>query len=93
MVSMTGMLPREQAMEGDQRKAEDSEIYEATAGWDSYVSALVAEKRDASAENTAVAAGEPAPPERRRKPRDRAPSRRRSLLLSGKVDEPSTSES
>jgi len=27
-------------MEGDQKKSEDNEMYEATAGWDSYVSGL-----------------------------------------------------
>ena len=76
-------------MEGDQKKAEDNEIYEATAGWDSYVSGLVAEQRDAADEKTEHDAREGVQVERRRKPRDRTPSRRRSLLLSGDSDEQS----
>ena len=80
-------------MEGDQKKADDNEMYEATAGWDSYVSGLVAEKRDAAADKSEREAAEPAQVERRRKPRDRTPSRRRSLLLSGDKDEQSASDS
>ena len=72
-------------MEGDQKKADDNEIYEATAGWDSYVSGLVAEKRDAVSDKPEPKTQESVQEERRRKPRDRTPSRRRSLLLnSGK---------
>mgnify|MGYP001555672088 CR=1 FL=1 len=67
-------------MEGDQKKVDDNEMYEATAGWDSYVSGLVAEQRDAAADRPTREVGENPRVERRRKPRDRTPSRRRSLL-------------
>lgn len=80
-------------MEGDQKKADDNEIYEATAGWDSYVSGLVAEKR-AAADNRQERDGADATQlERRRKSRDRTPSRRRSLLLTNVSDEQSAGES
>lgn len=45
-------------------------LNEATAGWDPYISDLLSDPRRAFRE------------ERRRAPRDRSPSRRRSLLLS-----------
>jgi hypothetical protein len=74
---------QEKAMEGDKKKADDNEIYEATAGWDSYVSGLVAEKREAVSDRQERPDRAAVKVERRRKPRDRTPSRRRSLLLSG----------
>jgi hypothetical protein len=78
-------------MEGKKHQAsqtgDDADIYEATAGWDSYVSGLVSEqKRDIkSGEKSASTARAPLQ-ERRRKPRDRKPSGRRALLLSGQGD-------
>jgi hypothetical protein len=74
-------------MEGDHKKADDNEIYEATAGWDTYVTGLVAEKRAAADDKPTREGVDAAQLERRRKSRDRTPSRRRSLLLSGEAEE------
>jgi hypothetical protein len=46
-------------------------LAEATAGWDPYVSDLIQEKQSAPRA------------ERRRRPRDKTPARRRSILASG----------
>lgn len=46
-------------------------LEEATAGWDSYVSDLIKEKQAAPRE------------ERRRRPRDKTPARRRTILVTG----------
>lgn len=49
-------------------------LEQATAGWDPYVSDLIQEKQSA------------VPEERRRRPRDKTPARRRSILASGESD-------
>ncbi len=71
-------------MEGKKQQAsqtgDDAEIYEATAGWDSYVSGLVAEQnRDIKAAGRSSSSAPPPHQERRRKPRDRTPSGRRAF--------------
>ena len=48
---------------------------EATCGWDPYLSDLLQEKKAVTRE------------ERRRRPRDRTPARRRSILVTGEDDE------
>ncbi len=63
----------------------DSDIYEATAGWDSYVSDLLAGKRENAEKTDDIenhqAAPLPTGEERRKEPRDRTPARRRTVLL------------
>lgn len=78
-------------MEGKKQQAsqtgDDAEIYEATAGWDSYVSGLVSEqKRDIKSVEKSPSTAPAPQQERRRKPRDRTPSGRRALLINGQAD-------
>jgi hypothetical protein len=64
--------------------SEDKDLYEATAGWDSYVSGLLRDASEARSASEPRRRPEQHPPaeERRRAPRDRTPARRRSLLMS-----------
>ncbi len=63
----------------------DAEIYEATAGWDSYVSDLLSGDRQDVAETNEIETNQATPlptgEERRKEPRDRTPARRRTVLL------------
>ena len=66
----------------EEQDADNGDLYEATAGWDSYVSELL---RQAQANEEVLPRRPsnewPAHAERRREPRDRRPSRRRALLM------------
>ena len=62
---------------------DDMDLYEATAGWDSYVSGLLRDASEARSTDKPRPQPELHQPaeERRRAPRDRTPARRRSLLM------------